>query len=722
VGVHLLNYHEKREDRGKRARVDTIEAQDMNEGQGSRSRCPFVLSSVPIITRNAQHDTKVQRPGRAKNALKKFIPPFLQSAIHNLAFSSLHNTAYVHMLVLENNTGSAVKKNNMTVRSSKSEEMTAASSSIDAARKDGTQYVQAHMCKRPNAKKLSKVEKKRMAALIGWEKRRNQGQIGGPAKKMKLATSQSVITAASMHSSERRTSAVSKTDTEGSTSSSEEDVDSGDAESEAEIEETAKKPLSRAEAARLGWARRKKMLAAKAAETSTSSSDEEVEEEEFEKEETPKKPLSRAEAARLGWERRKKMLAEAKILAGKEEEKPTPLGRREAAKMGWERRKNMLAETKAEGQPIVAKSNKKPSRVKGYGAAARARAAKRGWERRKLILAGVDPASIPQEEDDEPQPENVYTAEDRAKAGWENRKNMLAARSDSSTVDSTSTDESSKPSTKGTKKGPAWLKSKPREGAKRSRRLAEDSADSHEESVRKMNELVSFLKVTRGWMEFHPSSRHGSGTATYGYIPASIASFIRGGTISKSVVLEHGTLGVHYALDYEGYGGLKEMIDSFGMDYSPYPTEEMHEVSREILGNRNAMQVSAWDLGEDLPWQELQQAEEKRIEEYRNKMNLKNEKDESSGGADDLLFVANILASLNHGATDDDEEQDYKDQGLNHDLVDNQCPDVSPSTNTDVTFVEDDDSDKRKLVDDDVLFIQSQSDFSQWSFGICHGK
>lgn len=548
----------------------------------------------------------------------------------------------------------------MTVRSSKSEEITAASSSIDAARKSGTLY--AHMlCERPIAKRLSKVEKKRMAALIGWEKRRNQGQMGGPAKKMKLTNSQSVNTAASI--SEKRTRAVSKTDTEGSTSSSDDndDVDSGDAESEVE--------------------------------------------------ETPKQPLSRAEAARLGWERRKKMLAAAKILADKGEEKPLPLGRREAAKMGWERRKKMLAEANAEGQQIVTKSNKKPCRAKGYGAAARARAAKRGWERRKLILAGVDPASMPQEDDDEPQLEKAYTAEDRAKAakaGWENRKNKLAARSGSSALESMSTGES-KPPIKDTKKGPAWLMSKPREGAKRSRRLAEDYADSHEEGARKMNELVSFLKVTRGWMEFHPSSRHGSGTATYGYIPASIASFIRGGTISKSVVLERGTLGVHYALDYEGYGGLKEMIDSFGIDYSPYPTDEMLEVSREILGNRNAMQVSAWDLGEDLPWQELQQAEEHRIEEYRNKLSLKNEKDETSGGEDDLLFVANILASLNHGATDENKEQDDKDQGLNHDLMGNQCRDVSSSINTDVTFVEDDDSD----------FIQSQSDFSQWSFGIC---
>jgi len=370
---------------------------------------------------------------------------------------------------------------------------------------------------------------------------------------------------------------------------------------------------------------------------------------------------------------------------------------------------------KNEKQSTAATSRKKVSRAKSYGAAARARAAKQGWERRKLILAGVDPASITQANDDEPQPEKVYDVKDRVKAGARNNESIRAGRSGSSTLER-STDES-QPSINDKKKGPAWLKSKPREGAKRSRRLAQDSSDSHEESVRKMNELVSFLKGSRGWMEFHPSSRHGSGTATYGYIPSSIASFIRGGTVSKSVVLEQGTLGVHYALDYEGYGGLKEMIDSFGVDYSPYPTDDIFEVSREVLGNRNAMQVSAWDLGEDLPWQEVEQAEEKRIEEFRNKMDLKKRSDETSSGSEDLdlLFVANILASLDHGTSDDTREQDVKNQKLDHDVA----PECTASQCKDVAFVGEDDSAKRKFADDDVLFIQSQSNFSQWSFGIC---
>lgn len=642
--------------------------------------------------------------------MKKGHPPLPIPLLHCQCLL-LH--AQVPSLVLQTvvSTPNSEEEDIMTVRSSKSE-MTAASSA-DAARKDGS-VLQAHknatMCKRPNAKRLSKVEKKRMAALVGWEKRRQQERTGKPAKKMRLASSQSVTAAASMHSSGRRSRAVSKTDTDSTSSSEECSSEEDSAGTESEVEETVKKPLSRSEAARLGWARRKEMLNAKSAEES-SSSDEEVEEEE----ETPKKPLSRAEAARLGWERRKKKLAEAKVLAAKEQEKAAPLGRREAAKLGWERRKKLA---KNEKQSTAATSRKKVSRAKSYGAAARARAAKQGWERRKLILAGVDPASITQANDDEPQPEKVYDVKDRVKAGARNNESIRAGRSGSSTLER-STDES-QPSISDKKKGPAWLKSKPREGAKRSRRLAQDSSDSHEESVRKMNELVSFLKGSRGWMEFHPSSRHGSGTATYGYIPSSIASFIRGGTVSKSVVLEQGTLGVHYALDYEGYGGLKEMIDSFGVDYSPYPTDDIFEVSREVLGNRNAMQVSAWDLGEDLPWQEVEQAEEKRIEEFRNKMDLKKRSDETSCGSEDLdlLFVANILASLDHGTSDDTREQDVKNQKLDHDVAP-ECTASSGNQCKDVAFVGEDDSAKRKFADDDVLFIQSQSNFSQWSFGIC---
>eukprot|EP00984_Skeletonema_dohrnii_P024552 scaffold13684_cov72-Skeletonema_dohrnii-CCMP3373.AAC.2 len=202
------------------------------QGQGRTSQDNLSLSSREFLqhkTRHLPHRCVQQRP---KNRIEK--------CIHLPHLLALQTAKYqVSNSIIGSST---VKKEIMTVRSSKSE-MAAASSSTDAAKKGGS-MLQAHknaiMCKRPNAKRLSKVEKKRMAALIGWEKRRNQEQTGRPAKKMKLANSRTVTTAASMHNSGRRSRAVSKTDTEGSTSSSEEDVDSGDAESE--VEETMKKP------------------------------------------------------------------------------------------------------------------------------------------------------------------------------------------------------------------------------------------------------------------------------------------------------------------------------------------------------------------------------------------------------------------------------------------------------------------------------------------------
>ena len=86
----------------------------------------------------------------------------------------------------------------------------------------------------------------------------------------------------------------------------------------------------------------------------------------------------------------------------------------------------------------------------------------------------------------------------------------------------------------------------------------------------------------------------------------------------------------------------------------------------------------------------------------------------------DLLFVANILASLNDAgnACSNKEHQDNnKDQ--NTDLLCSQLPNISRSNSTDATSSVEDDSIQGKLVDKDVLFIQSQSVFSQWSFGIC---
>ena len=62
--------------------------------------------------------------------------------------------------------------------------------------------------------------------------------------------------------------------------------------------------------------------------------------------------------------------------------------------------------------------------------------------------------------------------------------------------------------------------------------------------------------------------------------------------------------------------------------------------------------------------------------------------------------------------------RDVKDQKLNHDAA-SECSITLGNQCTDVRFVEEEDSVERKLVDEDVIFIQSQSAFSRWNFGIC---
>jgi hypothetical protein len=225
-----------------------------------------------------------------------------------------------------------------------------------------------------------------------------------------------------------------------------------------------------------------------------------------------------------------------------------------------------------------------------------------------------------------------------------------------------------------------------REGTKRSRRLAEESTESYDDEVRKINQLVSYLRLSRGWLEFRPSSRRGSGTATYGYIPSSIASFIRNGTISQRTVLDQGTLGVHYALDWEGYGGLKAMIATFGEDYSPYPTEEMMEQSR----------VTEWE---------------------------------------DVSFVAAILANLDHSAAIECEQSDpevvkSEEEALNFFDNDNiyGSSDESDDLDSEDSKTQEVENTLHPVTDDNLLQCKDPSIppsadighqvFSHWQFGL----
>ena len=245
-----------------------------------------------------------------------------------------------------------------------------------------------------------------------------------------------------------------------------------------------------------------------------------------------------------------------------------------------------------------------------------------------------------------------YTAELRsqaAKAAWEKRKRLKTMRqfsphdvTDTSEEDSaTSKQAESKPKA-ATKKKKIWQDP----DLKRSRpRRTSQEPDGIDEAMKDANQVITHLKHSRGWMEFHPSSRYGNGTADYAYIPGSLAHLIRTGAFSKPIVMEYGTLGIHYALDYDGYGGLREMIETFGEDHSPCPSDKMIEASHEMQEKKDS-KMEQWDLGEDLPWKEVETIEDERMDklcaEKRKHMQAENDVFELSN----IEEVAGILASL----------------------------------------------------------------------------
>ena len=246
-----------------------------------------------------------------------------------------------------------------------------------------------------------------------------------------------------------------------------------------------------------------------------------------------------------------------------------------------------------------------------------------------------------------------YTAELRsqaAKAAWEKRKRLKSMKqstphdvTDTSEEDSATSKQVEPKPKAATKKRKTWQDP----DLKRSRpRRTSQELDGIDEALKDANQVITHLKHSRGWMEFHPSSRYGNGTADYAYIPGSLAQFIRNGAFSKPIVMEYGTLGIHYALDYDGYGGLKEMIETFGEDHSPCPSDKMIEASHEMQEKKDS-KMEQIDLGEDLPWKEVEAIENERVNnlcaEKRKHLQAENDAFELSK---DIEEVANILASL----------------------------------------------------------------------------
>ncbi len=430
--------------------------------------------------------------------------------------------------------------------------------------------------------------------------------------------------------------------------------------------------------------------------------------------------------------------------------------RREAAKLGWERRRIQLAAAAAAA--AAARKNRKldvsSTNTNRSITDIRREAAKLGWEKRRKLLAAqsmsesstFDDAASSGDDQSSAQARDssssvqastvsrrkVYSASSRRKAailGWEKRRSEKAERRSTSSSPlrydaSAFAHMLSKPqSSNGNEKF--------RNGTKRSRRLADVSSDSYEDEAKRITQLVSYLRVSRGWMEFQPSSRLGSGTAIYGYIPSSIATFIRSGAISQRTVLDRGTLGVHYALDWDGYGGLKDMLATFGEDYAPYPTEEMLELS----------QVTEWELGEDLPWKEWVDSEaEKLVLRATEKQECVALATNKVDDMEDMMHVASLLANLDRETAEGSSQTGNESESMaeveelstthsassshsfdrcNDSQQNCQIEDIS-TLNSSSIFNECEDQWKVSITDKagGDLMIQQRNDFRHWNFGL----
>ena len=572
-------------------------------------------------------------------------------------------------------------------------------------------------------------EKRRVAALISWEKRRINAEKRANKAAPKRASSKTSSSSTSKKNKKKSNAAPIIPRSKANANAAKKTTDMFRSKNSVVLKANKSKPKGkknistksltsiRREAARLGWERRKNSESSAGSSTSDASSGDEGSSSTTSSTASKKKKKqginysasARRQAAILGWQKRNS--AKAKVPKSKKQddndyEDPSE-ARRRAAKLGWERRAKRLAAESSSAASSDASSGEDDERSSG----------------------------------DESSTRKIHDRRQAAILGWQRRMNEREAAKRDSTSSLTSDDimsivTTAAPKEKPRKVPPQRKETKQyREGTKRSRRLAEDPAETltYEEETKKINELVTYLRVTRGWMEFQPSSRHGSGTATHGYIPSSLATYIRDGTINQSTVLGLGTLGIHYALDWEGYGGLRDMIATFGEDYSPYPTEEMMEQSR----------VPEWELGEDLPWREVEEAEETKL----NEAVAVKEKEMA-----ELIGLANILANMDYDAVVEEAEQEKLEQEkrLEQERLEEEeqtgCmksdhsslalksyeSSNNNSSNEDNSGNEDEDNNKDDIplktpvkkdepsVHDDILIISKNvNNRSPWNFGLC---
>lgn len=274
---------------------------------------------------------------------------------------------------------------------------------------------------------LSASEKRRLAALKGWERKREQEKNAGSPKKTRITPSRSARSVtkpavAPPKQPNSKSKVVKKSVASAQKKGWETRKKKAAAAAAAAVASpttaassstTKTKSLTHSEAAKLGWERIRKKKALEEAKAKAAAAASKK------KSSTKAKGLSRAEAAKLGWERMraKKMQEEdaaaadstAAVDAGDEDEDAELFkARSKSSKKGWEtRKKKALGEVKVE------------VKVKDKLFAVRSKSSKKGWETRRK-LAGIAAKQEVEDTDEWQQRSNA------SKKGWETRRKLAA--------------------------------------------------------------------------------------------------------------------------------------------------------------------------------------------------------------------------------------------------------------------------------------------------------
>mmetsp|Transcript_7132 Transcript_7132/g.10397 ORF Transcript_7132/g.10397 Transcript_7132/m.10397 type:complete len:730 (+) Transcript_7132:76-2265(+) len=262
---------------------------------------------------------------------------------------------------------------------------------------------------------LSASEKRRLAALKGWERKREQEKTAGSPKKTRITPSRSARSA-----TKTATTAVAVPKQPTSKS------------------KVVKKSVASAQ--KKGWETRKKKMAAAAAAAvaspaaAASSST------------TKTKSLTHSEAAKLGWERirKKKALEEAKAKAAaaaskkKSSAKTKGLSRAEAAKLGWERIRAKKMQEDAAAAESTATDDEDAEIFK-----ARSKSSKKGWETRKKKMLGEVKVEVKVKD-------KLFAVRSKSsKKGWETRRKLAGIATEVEVEDTDEWQQRSKASKKG---------------------------------------------------------------------------------------------------------------------------------------------------------------------------------------------------------------------------------------------------------------------------------